>query len=80
MIDDKATVGLSYCNNTEFLHEHAEIPEAIEEYGKLLGEVLEPVGENSDKVHLRQIILTFFDRHNKVHTIDSGIFACEHRA
>jgi hypothetical protein len=78
MIDDKATVGLTYCNGTEFLHEHPTVVEAFTEYGQVLGELLEPTGENNDKVHLRVITMTFFDAHNRVHTLDSGVFPCEH--
>jgi hypothetical protein len=75
-------VGFEYCNKVDFKHHHENTIEATQEYASLLAQAIEPSpGENSGKVHLREIYLLAFDKEGQVaQTITSGIFECEHRA
>lgn len=74
-------VGFVYCNKIDFKHHHLTVKDATEEYAGLLAEAIEPSpGENSKKVHIREVYLFVFDRDGQVsHNIHSGIFGCDHR-
>jgi hypothetical protein len=73
-------VKFEYCNGQDFKHSYTEVKPATEEYGKLLAEAIEPQGEYTNDVHLRLITLSLFDESDLVRQVDSGVFACPHRA
>jgi hypothetical protein len=79
---DRYEVGFAYCNDVRFEHHHDDVKEATQEYAGLLAEAIEPTpGENSGKVHLREVWLLAYDSERQVsHQMDSGVFNCEHRA
>lgn len=81
VLGDRFEVGFVYCNGIDFKHHHPTVIEATEEYAGLLAEAIEPSpGENSDKVHIREIYLFAFDTEGNVaQKSTSGIFPCEHR-
>jgi hypothetical protein len=73
-------VGFVYCNDVGFIHEHDNVKEATTEYAELLAQAIEPTpGENSEKVHLREVYLNCYDSDGGVDQISSGVFKCEHR-
>lgn len=77
---DKYEVGLTYCNDQNFTHHHMEVGEATGEYGKLLGEAIEPELSTPDSKHLRMVSLVARDETGRVvQHVNSGTFGCTHR-
>jgi hypothetical protein len=77
VIEDKNTVGLTYCNGVEFLHEHETQLEAVQEFTNLLRFLVNP-DDDEAPVHLRQVVVTIFNKDGKVQRMDSGVFTCAH--
>lgn len=74
-------IGITYCNDVSFTHQHDDARGAVSEYALMLLEAIEPTGLGNNIRHIRMVSLIGFDEDRSVvRHITSGIIDCEHRA
>ena len=73
-------VGITYCDDTNFLHLHTNIAEAAKEYADMLTEAVSPTTTEENARHVRMVTLVVRDQTEAVvRHINTGVIECEDR-
>jgi hypothetical protein len=73
-------IGITYCDNVNFSHEHTTVKEATTEYTDLLRAAIEPDAYPLNARHVRMVSMMIYDEiGNMTRHVDSGVFPCVHR-
>lgn len=72
-------VGIVYCDDTNFTHQHEDVAAATAEYVQMITEAVAPSNTHPEGRHVREVSLTVFDDGEAKRFVESGVIACEDR-